>query len=270
MELTMAAQDDASPWEVPPPPAAAPAIQPAAPGPLPGRAYFSRLGIVRRKPSRADAPSTASKSCSDKLALKQCTSLLSSLTALFVGPLPYLESLVLPASQYSAAACRRAFSPDGRMVDLAAAAWPGSRYAFRPFVVETTDHVFHLSREAVRARARDRNAVSPCNIAASWLADGLQESIIGGVLQGKKPFHQGGASRMSRRHMWSAAAGLADLLDKEHYEIKDQLNRQTYGDVKDGPLLADRRAVKAEVRQEALAGWSASGQDSAFGRDVAD
>ncbi len=131
MELTMAAQADASPWDIPSPPSPPPPSrprpslsspsQPGVPSPpspppaatllLPGRAYFSLLGAVRRKPSRADAPPTLSKSCSDKLALRQCTSLLLSPTALLVGPRDaYARTLVLPRSRYSAAGCRRAFS----------------------------------------------------------------------------------------------------------------------------------------------------------------
>ncbi|KAG7291822.1 hypothetical protein NEMBOFW57_001843 [Staphylotrichum longicolle] len=79
--------------------------------PLLGRGHFTHLGIVRRKPARGDAPPTHSKSCSDKLALKQCASLLASLAALFVSPRGvYLTTLVLPESQYSARACRRCFS----------------------------------------------------------------------------------------------------------------------------------------------------------------
>lgn len=283
MELTMAAQEDASPWEPRPPATAATMTEPtpeqptmieptpasAEEPPLPGRAYFSRLGIVRRKPSRADAPPTASKSCSDKLALRQCTSLLSSLTSLLVDQC-YLDSLVLPASQYSATACRRAFSTHGRMAPAraAAAAWSGG-YAFRPFVVETTRHVFYLSREAVRARAG--RGISPSNIAAGWTAAGVEESIVGGVLRGRKPFHRRGASSMSRRHMWRAASELAHLLGDGYGQLRDQLNRQTYGEVKTGPLLAGRGAVKAAARQTALAGWGGSStKDSEFRIDDAD
>lgn len=226
MELTMAAQEDASPWEIPPPATVSIQSSSAAETPLPGRAYFSRLGIVRRKPSRADAPPTASKSCSDKLALKQCTSLLSAVTSLLVEPC-YLDSLVLPASRYSSAACHRAFSREGRMgaALAAAAAWSGG-YAFHPFAVETTDHVFEWSREAVRTRAR--RGISASSVAAAWSASGVEESIIGGVLQGRKPFQEKGASRMSRRHLWKAASKLADLMDDGYCENRDQLNRPTY------------------------------------------
>ncbi|KAL7620979.1 hypothetical protein AAE478_008290 [Parahypoxylon ruwenzoriense] len=128
MELIMAAQEDATPWDDLPattPPASTPVTtttttssssppsssSSTALAALPGRAFFSRLGHIRRKPSRADAPATLSKSCSDKLALRQCVSLLGAPAALLVDPAHvYLRSLVLPGSRYSAVACRRAFS----------------------------------------------------------------------------------------------------------------------------------------------------------------
>ncbi|PNY25156.1 tRNA-specific adenosine deaminase 1 [Tolypocladium capitatum] len=261
MELTMAAQDDASPWPAPTP-------SPASNGgisSLPGRAYFSHLGIVRRKPARGDAPPTLSKSCSDKLALKQCTSLLSSLVSLLVDPArAYIDTLVLPASQHSAAACRRAFSGSGRMRTLAGAAWPGG-YAFRPFTVDTTDEEFEFSRRAVQARS---DSISASNLAVAWSCSRVEESIIGGVIQGRKSPDQRGASRMSRRQLWTAVTGIALQLDG-HDGLTRHLGGQTYRDIKDGPLLAQRRAVKAEARETALAGWLRNEGDSGWGIDVA-
>ncbi|KAI0468847.1 adenosine deaminase/editase [Xylaria cf. heliscus] len=173
MELTMASQADATPWIVPTLPPhetpSSPIATPAEPEPLlPGRAYFSQLGIVRRKPSRGDAPPTLSKSCSDKLSLHQCTSLLSSVTSLLVSPEhAYITTLILPAAQYSASGCHRAFS-DGRanegdaavrrqkarMAPLATDPRIESRdggYAFRPFGVETTGLEFVFSRRYTAA-----------------------------------------------------------------------------------------------------------------------
>ncbi|KAI1116670.1 adenosine deaminase/editase [Nemania sp. NC0429] len=179
MELTMASQADATPWAVvttpqkgPSSPAPVPIAIPLEPAtPLLGRGYFSQLGVVRRKPSRGDAPPTLSKSCSDKLSLRQCVSLLSSLTSLIVRPdHAYIATLVLPKSQYSASGCRRAFS-DGqgqeydddddddieagsqqaRMAPLAlpdsGAGWGGG-YKFQPFSVKTTDLEFAFSRRS--------------------------------------------------------------------------------------------------------------------------
>ncbi|RYP71600.1 hypothetical protein DL771_004726 [Monosporascus sp. 5C6A] len=206
MELTMAAQADASPWDVPslpsspfpPPPSPSPSNSTtpaeAEPTTLPGRAYFSLLGAVRRKPARGDAPPTLSKSCSDKLALRQCASLLSGLAALLVSPEnAYVRCLVLPEAAYSAGGCRRAFSAttldeekgngegeggngvevrearakaeEGRMRPLYGRRWGGG-YAFRPFEVRTTGLEFAFSRREVSRS--EKTAAS--NLAVAWTA----------------------------------------------------------------------------------------------------
>ncbi|KAK1982758.1 adenosine-deaminase domain-containing protein [Colletotrichum cereale] len=267
MELTMAAQDDASPWEVPPAPNAA-----SAPGTtgtatdvesLPGRAYFSQLGVVRRKPARGDAPPTMSKSCSDKLALKQCTSLLCSLAALLVHPgNAYISALVLPDSQRSAAGCERAFSARGRMRALAGRRWRGG-YGFSPFEVATTTREFGFSKRSVGARAE---RVAASNLAAAWTVSGVDEGTMGGVLQGRKAFDAKGASAMSRRRMWELAAALAGSLEADGESLRRAVEVDTYAQVKGGELLADRREVKESSRKEGLAGWVVNVGDDGFSR----
>ncbi|KAL6830055.1 adenosine deaminase/editase [Trichoderma camerunense] len=271
MELIMAAQEDASPWELPTP---TPTPTPASPqsaiseseSALPGRAYFSQLGVVRRKPARGDAPPTLSKSCSDKIALKQCTSLLSSLTSLLVNPAnAYIDTLVLPESQYSAAACERAFSAAGRMKPVAGKQW-AEGYAFRPFNVEVTTVEFEFSKRAVQARSK---VISASNLAATWSASGFEETILGGVLQGRKQFDIRGASKTSRRQMWLKSKELSDQLSASnagHGGLREHFSSaSSYQDIKDGPLLAERRQVKAQVRQLALKGWIQNEGDSGFG-----
>ncbi|KAK0764001.1 hypothetical protein N5P37_003395 [Trichoderma harzianum] len=270
MELIMAAQEDASPWELPTPaptPASAQsAISESEPA-LPGRAYFSQLGIVRRKPARGDAPPTLSKSCSDKIALKQCTSLLSSLVSLFVNPAnAYIDTLVLPESQYSAAACERAFSAAGRMKPVIGKQW-AEGYAFRPFNVEATTVEFEFSKRAVQARSK---VISASNLAATWSASGFEETILGGVLQGRKQFDIRGASKTSRRQMWLKSKELSDQLSASnagrHGGLQEHFSSaSSYQDIKDGPLLAERRQAKAQVRQLALKGWIQNEGDSGFG-----
>ena len=157
MELCMAAQEDPTPWTVPsrPDPNTITATTTSTDSPssptanlLDGRAHFSLLGVVRRKPARADAESTRSKSCSDKLALRQVTSLLSYPASLLVAPTEsaYLAGLVLPEEEISRVACARAFGDGetGRMRALRGVAWTttGSSddeescgYRFRTFQV---------------------------------------------------------------------------------------------------------------------------------------
>lgn len=260
MELTMASQPDSTPWEVPPP-----LDLPSEPSLLSGRAYFSQLGTVRRKPARADAPPTLSKSCSDKIALKQCTSLLSSVTALLVHPgNVYLSSLVLPQEQFDAKACERAFSGAGRMEGLVGRKWEGG-YGFSPFVVTTTEREFWYSKRAVAERS-ERSGAS--GLAAAWSKRGLEEGLVGGVLQGRKQFdHRGasGTSGTSRRRMWELALDVARIDDGEGSgDIRRELEKRCYGDVKEGSLLGDRSKVKDVVRAEALKGWVRNEGDEVF------
>ncbi|KAH0497133.1 hypothetical protein TgHK011_004463 [Trichoderma gracile] len=286
MELIMAAQADASPWQLPtsqqaPVNNTSADSEPDSATQLPGRAYFSQLGIVRRKPARGDAPPTLSKSCSDKISLKQCTSLLSSLVSLFIDPAnAYIDTLVLPESQYSAAACERAFSPTGRMKPVAGKQWPGG-YAFRPFKVEATSVEFAFSKRAVQARSE---AISASNLAATWSASGFEESILGGVLQGRKQFDVRGACKSSRRQMCIKAKQLSEGLSAavriagsdskaenvpdtgRHRPLQEYLSSaSSYQDIKDGLLLADRRHVKAQARELALKGWIQNEGDADFG-----
>ncbi|GKT66494.1 tRNA-specific adenosine deaminase [Colletotrichum tofieldiae] len=267
MELTMAAQDDASPWEVPPTPDAtsnpATAATTTDVESLPGRAYFSQLGVVRRKPARGDAPPTMSKSCSDKLALKQCTSLLSSLVSLLLHPgNAYISTLVLPESQYSATGCERSFSERGRMKALAGRRWRGG-YGFFPFEVRTTTREFVFSKRSVGARAEK---IAASNLAAAWTVSGIDEGTMGGVLQGRKAFDIKGASLVSRRRMWEHATALARELGGDGELLRRAVEVDTYAQVKGGELLADRREVKESTRKEGLAGWIVNVGDDSFSR----
>ncbi|EEP77229.1 predicted protein [Uncinocarpus reesii 1704] len=145
MELCMAAQEDPTPWQVPAADATSAIENNLVVKLLDGRAHFSVLGAVRRKPSRADAQPTLSKSCSDKLAARQVTSVLSFPASLLIAPSPnaYLANVVLPANEISQTALKRAFGSgeQGRLHRLNGRKWQDevhsmhsdSGYAFTPF-----------------------------------------------------------------------------------------------------------------------------------------
>lgn len=63
---------------------------------LRGRFNYSKKGYVRTKPGRMDSKITLSKSCSDKLAMKQVTSILNSMTWSLLEEPVYLDYLVIP------------------------------------------------------------------------------------------------------------------------------------------------------------------------------
>lgn len=271
MELTMSSQADPTPWALPTPaPTPSLAPSPSSAPALLGRGHFSSLGIVRRKPARGDAPPTASKSCSDKIALKQCTSLLSSVASLLISPQNvYLTSLVLPESQYSEAGCARCFGVDaqqqqqqqGRMAPVKGKKWDQS-YETVPFAVETTTREFDYSKRSVAARSSEKMAAS--NLAVAWTVDGkVEEGLIGGVLQGRKAFTLKGASAVSRRKMWELTRETARALGDD--KLVERLSAETYDKVKEGELLRSRRKVKEDVRGEALKGWLRNHGDGTFG-----
>lgn len=264
MELVQASQADGEPWVVPSP---APSARKLGENErmeileLQGRSYFSELGTIRRKPSRPDAPPTLSKSCSDKLALKQCTSILSSLTSLLISPSnAYIKSFVLPDSQYSETGCERAFSMGGRMKDIAGEKWAGG-YSFRPFEITTTKMEFQFSR---RSGVEGKKLV-PSNIAAGWipfssLPSGL-ETIIAGVKQGRRAGDIRGASRVCKREMWKLARNISELVQDPAIELK--LKVLTYGGFKEsGPQY--RKRVKQVVRESGLRGWIRNIGDESF------
>ncbi|KAI1106008.1 adenosine deaminase/editase [Jackrogersella minutella] len=295
MELIMASQEDATPWALPP--ATLPStstISPPTPTPtLPGRAFFSQLGVVRRKPSRPDAAPTLSKSCSDKLSLHQLTSLLCSTTSLLVDPRGvYIHTLVLPSSRHSASACNRAFSAGGRM--RAASGVSHAGYEFRPFELQTTTAEFAFSQRSITAALAERatvtdgeqkraEGIATSNLALAWTSSGREEATLGGVLQGRKQSSADarGASFASRRRMWALAVDIVDLLLSDQAptrsdegvgmdrsavvdNIQKALSAKTYGEVKDSMSLASRRRVKEEARSEALEGWVRNLGDESF------
>lgn len=260
MELTMAAQDDATPWDMPPVTAPSPVIpgdmldipqDPDIPY-LHGRSYFSALGLVRRKPSRPDAPPTLSKSCSDKIAVKQSTSLLSSITSLLISPQNcYIKSLVLPLSQHSDIACKRAFSASGRLAPVSGKDkhW-GNGYQFRPFTILTTQKEFPHSRRQVLLPGE--KLISSNISSFSTARESLAEALIGGTLQGRKQFALKGASACSKRSSWALALQIAAVLSVP--ALERCLRLESYASVKRCALMEERNKVKAEVRK-VLRGW---------------
>lgn len=249
MELVIEAQDDPTPWPVSDP-------SEVATSGLLGRGSFSQLGVVRRKPSRADSPITLSKSCSDKLALKQCTSPLSSPVSLLISPKnAYIDTLILPYHRYRQPACERAFGPTGRMSAVVDSTWSAD-YRFRAFRVETTEIDFQYSRRAAGA-ILDRTKGS--NISAVW-SPHLQETLINGVLQGRKQTDRMGASALSRTKILDLLRETTNLIDLP--ALKHFLRTPSYLDMKNSQELEHRRRVKQDVKSKALKGWNNASPDS--------
>ncbi|KAI8936599.1 hypothetical protein NX059_007000 [Plenodomus lindquistii] len=270
MELVMSAQEDATPWTSAPPTITSATTDPCTSQPIPdeaaalrGRSNFSLLGLVRCKPSRPDAPPTLSKSCTDKLALKQATSLLSSTTSQLISPAnAYIHSLILPQSQYVPSACERAFSRSGRLNGLSQSSiegWKGG-YRFAPFEVTSTAREFTWSRRMIKGGEK----AMPSNLSAVWTPS-WQETLIGGVLQGRKQSDPRGASRICRRKMWGIALQIGGTVGAK--VVGEVLGKRKYGEVKGDEVLEGRRRVKYDVKTGGLKGWVSNTGDDEFSLD---
>jgi tRNA-specific adenosine deaminase 1 len=246
MELTMASQEDATPWTN-----AAPSSNPDD---MIGRGHFDRLGVVRRKPARPDAPVTMSKSCSDKLALKQVTGLLSGIAAKVVQVDGfYLRTLVMPEAETVSEAVKRAFGREGRMKVLND--WEGTRagHKFTPFEVRTTERKFAYSAQGAEAGGS--------NLSALWTPR-RQEILVNGVLQGRKQFDIRGASITSRRGLWKLALEATAMAGVP--AVLGILNKKTYGQAKEA-ANDERREAKEKTLKVALMGWKRNERDHGWG-----
>ncbi|EME87711.1 uncharacterized protein MYCFIDRAFT_29254 [Pseudocercospora fijiensis CIRAD86] len=247
MELTMSSQEDSTPWAV------------RQEGEMLGRGNFDQLGVVRRKPARPDAPQTLSKSCSDKLALKECTGLLSGVVSCLIDVRgTWLSTLVVPNEEWKLGkvGMERAWGRNGRMAPLAAnevqERWQRRGYQFRPFGIRTTSRIFTFAKPL----NSDPN-VLPSNLAALWTPL-RQETLINGVLQGRKQLDPKGASCVSRRLLWKSALDVALMVGVS------VLGKRTYAEMKSSHELEVRESIKKDVVELALKPWVKNEGDEDF------
>ena len=191
--------------------------------------------------------------------MKQCTSLLNSLTALLISPMnSYLASLVLPSCELQPTACQRAFSVHGRMESVADGQWDGD-YGFRPFTVLPTDVDFEFSRSNGQDQGKTPKRF---NVSAVWTPK-AQQTLVNGALQGRKQNDPRGASMICRLTIWETLRTLAQCLNG--FGMVDVVQKERYVDVKENVMLHDRRMVKDAVRRTALVGWTKNERDDEFG-----
>ena len=226
MELTMSQQDDPTPWASPTLPLLPPGPTSTIPPPqlLRGRGYFSHLGSLRTKPGRPDSPLALSKSCSDKLSSRTFLSLLLTPTTYLItpqAPQTYISTLTIPKTEFNEVGCARAFGcEDGDRLSPLLCQRPqnmagvdSSVYTFHPFKLQTTSMCFPFSRR--QGAQVDLPPPTPSNISSIFIPPhGIHETIISGVLQGRKAFRSGiqGASVGSKMRIWKGVVGVAGLV----------------------------------------------------------
>lgn len=101
----------------------------------------------------------------------------------------------------------------------------------------------------------------PSNVTAVYTPQ-FQETLIGGVLQGRKQHDPKGASAICRKRMWDAVKDVHAIM--EISMMGKASDAACYKDFKNLPDLDNRRRVKEDVRNVALKGWVKNEGDDLF------
>lgn len=165
----------------------------------------------------------------------------------------YIDTLVLPAPQYHQNALDRAFSSKGRMSSITDFKWSGG-YSFNPFKFRKTEVDFEFSRRNVLSATASKGS----NICAVYTPS-LQETLINGVLQGRRQFDIRGGSALCNARMCGVVFQLLALLGKP-FLTRIPIN-VGYKQLKECKLLQNHNKVKEDLRRHALKGWIRNAED---------
>ncbi|KIW73935.1 hypothetical protein PV04_02013 [Phialophora macrospora] len=243
---------------------------------LQGRGHFSLLGYTRRKPARADAEPSLSKSCTDKLAVKQFSSVLSFPADLFIQKTPsaFIRSVVVYSDQYHATGYERAFGRSGRLSKLHSL---GHVFNVEPLPVEFPRFAFDKRQQSSGALPQTTSKVT--NISALLIRrtrsdrPDIVEVLINGVKQGYKQWDERSskASVICRKNLWDLALSVSSLLEARHdaeriastphrkigwlEDLHGTLSSRTYDEAKSSGLRVLFRDRKKQVT-DAMGNWT--------------
>ena len=167
-----------------------------------GRAHYNLVGIVRTKPGRADSKISYSKSCSDKLCIKQVTGILNSISSLLIEPI-YILYLVVPREKYVEADFLRCFHERLQPVHkLQVLQFSRNEFPFR----KVLDTDIPLPLCFVRCELNQFSQV-------------LQNGVKNGAFVKKKPPRRNGESVLCQRRLWEQARHLVGTF-KDYRSLK--------------------------------------------------
>lgn len=125
-------------------------------------------------------------------------------------------------------------------------------YEFHAFHVVTTVEEFAFSRRRASSPVAGSNLSAVCT-------PNLQESLINGVLEGRKQTDPRGGSALCDAHLWRVASNAMGSIKTPM--LQNILQLSTYRRIKDSEAFEDRRQVKEQTKTEALSGWIRNVED---------
>lgn len=208
---------------------------------LRGRFNFKKKGYVRTKPGRQDSKITLSKSCSDKICIRQVISLNNAFTYKMMEDQIYLDYMIIPNIDLkSRSSLKRCF--EDRLVDCP--------YPVHPFQILSSDIPF--KDDIVKGK-------EPCPLSTIKLLYGsnnsvLEQTVLNGVkngsyTKGRKPLRKNCEPILSRYALWKKYSQLVT----ENKLINDKIT--TYDNFK-RDLSQDRNEMIISVKK-----WLVRGED---------
>lgn len=177
-----------------------------------GREHFNKLGLVRTKPGRVDSLLTLSKSCSDKLCIKQLTGITNTFTSLLFPRGVFLDYLVLQEDKYHEQDFVRCFHT--RFADKL-----DNVRKLEVMTYDEDDYTFHKP-------VVDSNSVPSLSsllyVVPSQTLQVLNNGVKLGCFVKNKPPKKGGESFICNQRMFSKFNDLQQKIDAKSYlELKE-------------------------------------------------
>ncbi|SSD59524.1 related to tRNA-specific adenosine deaminase 1 [Saccharomycodes ludwigii] len=202
---------------------------------LRGRFNYKKKNVVRTKPGRADSKITYSKSCSDKLCLKQVLSICNALTYFYLESPVYLDSIIVPnLTPRNVQELKRSFR---RLSSID---------TFHPIDFESTTKCF-----INRKMKSDEEASLMCSCVLNidnnqcFIQDGILNGVRNGYYtRGKRPLRKNCESILSRYHQWQKL-------------FNDHETKETYKSYLSFKLSLNKRCVLRNEARKILSsdGW---------------
>lgn len=211
---------------------------------LRGRTNYSKKDVVRTKPGRKDSKMTLSKSCSDKISIKQVLSILNSMNwELFESPV-YLDYLFLPSI------CDQTLQDIARTFNERVNCFQ----TFKKLQLISCKKQFKNDQQTTE---QFPSLVSCCLINVIENECTFEEAILNGVkygfyTKGKKPLRKNCESVVSRYSQWSIFKRIRpEYMDLSYLQFKSK--------------QISRNSLKEQIRLHLSSdGWISTHKDDCF------
>lgn len=163
-----------------------------------GRENFHEVGFVRTKPGRADSLITYSKSCSDKLCIKQLTGLNNCITAELTKDPIYLSYLVVDGAKYNSDDFKRCFQ--SRFTDKIQETHPLQFLTYN----NGSEYGYHKPTEGTSVPSQ----LSLLHIVPTNFTQVLNNGVKNGAFRKNQPPKKGGESILCKQSFFTKYSNL--------------------------------------------------------------